>query len=377
MEIVLNTIQTIALLIAFILLGCFIKSKVPILNKYYIPAPFIGGLLLAVLMNLLSSKLKLTIDFSLFTVFFAGFFASVGLRVDKKIFRKGILKQLFFLFTVLFVAVMQNIFIIIFGRVFGLSKSHMLVFSSLNLVGDASLAHHAIELVGNDNGTFLPMLSGVSVFCIIIAIFSCSFMFKLLESKTDFSDAVKPSNPVFAFKELLIYLLLLFTTTGIAYLPTQLGYGHWLSPLGGGLLAGIVIRLVLDKFNIFKIEFFHMNFLGNIFLSLLLVTGFASLRLADLKEITPWAILIVFLQMAWLMAFSYFIVFKLFGKNSIAAYVATGLTGIGIGFPPNSLSSIQSFSEENGVIPDLIFIIPPIGSWLIGVINPYIVHLFF
>ncbi len=377
MVIVLNTIQTIALLISFILLGYFIKSKVLILKKLYIPAPFIGGLLLAIIMHILSPRIKITINYSLFTVFFAAFFASIGLRVDKNMFRNGIFKQMIFLVIVVSVAVMQNIFIITFGKIFGLSKSDMIIFSSLNLVGDASFAHHAVALVGNNGTAFLATLSGVSVLCVILAILSSTIVFKLLEPKADFSEVIKAPHPTFAHAELLKYLLILFATTGIAYIPTQLGFGKWLSPLGGGLFAGIIIRFFLDKFNIFEIEFTHMNYIGNIFLSLLLVTGFASLDISTLSRITPLAVLIVLMQIAWLIAFSYFIVFKIYGKNTLAAYIATGLTAIGIGFPPNSLSSIQCYSEEKGVIPDLIFIVPPIGSWLIGLINPYIVHWFF
>lgn len=377
MEFSLNTIQTIALLILFILLGYFIQSKVSILKKLYFPAPFIGGLLLSVLIHILSPKIKITINYSLFTVFFTVFFASIGLRVDKNIFKNGILKQILFLFIVIFVAIMQNVFIITFGKIFGLSKRDMIIFSSLNLVGDASLANHAVALVGDNGSSFLSALSGVSVLCIILAIISCTIVFKLLEPKADFSETVKSSNPTFTTSKLLKYLLILFATTGIAYIPTQLGFGKWLSPLGGGFLAGIIIRFFLDKLNIFKIEFSHMNFIGNLFLSLLLVTGFASLNISTLSKVTPLAILIVLMQIAWLIAFSYFVVFRIYGKNTLAAYIATGLTGIGIGFPPNSLSSIQCCSEEKGAIPDLMFIVPPIGSWLIGLINPYIVHWFF
>lgn len=377
MSIVLNTVQTIALLISFILLGYFIKSKVPILNKLYIPAPFIGGLLLSILILALSPKIKISINFSLFTVFFASFFASIGLRVDKNIFKNGIFKQMVFLVIVVSVAIMQNVFIIILGKIFSLPKKDMIMFSSLNLVGDHSFAQHAVALVGDNGTVFLSTLSGISVFCVILAIISSTIVFKLLEPKADFSEIAKTTNPTFTTSELLKYLLILFAATGIAYIPTQLGFGKILSPLGGGLFAGIIIRFILDKLNIFNIQFSHMNFIGNIFLSLLLVTGFASLDISTLSMLTPKAILIVLMQISWLIVFSYFIVFKIYGKNTLAAYIATGLTAIGIGFPPNSLSSIQCCSEEKGVIPDLIFIVPPIGSWLIGLINPHIVNWFF
>ena len=50
MELTLDIFQTMALASIVFYLGKYLKVKIPILSKYCIPAPVIGGLIFAILM---------------------------------------------------------------------------------------------------------------------------------------------------------------------------------------------------------------------------------------------------------------------------------------------------------------------------------------
>ena len=52
MTITLNMYQTLAAAVAVFFLGGFLKGKIPLFRKYCIPAPVIGGVLFAKLLNL-------------------------------------------------------------------------------------------------------------------------------------------------------------------------------------------------------------------------------------------------------------------------------------------------------------------------------------
>ena len=93
-----TAIQTVILLIIFLILGYTIKNKTSCLKKYYIPAPLIGGLIFAIILLIANRFTKVDGDFSLTPIFVAGFFGTIGLRINKDAFKKGFKPQIIFLF---------------------------------------------------------------------------------------------------------------------------------------------------------------------------------------------------------------------------------------------------------------------------------------
>lgn len=373
MNITLNLPQSTALLIVFLFIGVLIQSKVSIFKKYYVPAPLIGGIILSVLINLFNIKT----DFSLLPIFVAGFFASIGLRISKDLFKKGFMKQLLFLGITIFVAIFQNVFIIGIGKMFNLAKGDLILHSSLSLMGDSSLQAVATSLVPGENDIFLSQLSGISVLCIILGTLIGGIFFKIIESKNDFSTTLKPPAPSFSNKDLLKYAVLFSVSIGLAFVPDQLGYGKFINPAGGAFLAGLIIRFLCDQFEICEIQLPHVNLIGGFSLSMLLVTVFSSMSLIALKSLDLLNVVIILLQILWLMIFSYFIVYKMYGKSDLAAFVSSGLLGFSIGVPASTMAFLQYSFERKGAMPLVLLIVPTVGMWLITIFNPIVINLFF
>lgn len=371
----LNVIETLCILMAFLLIGYFIQKKVSILKKYYVPAPLIGGLLLAVILSIVNSYSTITLDFSALPIFVAGFFVSIGLRVNIDFFKKGFKWQMIFLGIVVITAFLQNGVSLLIGKIFGKTAAEIVITGSLGLMGDHTVLGTIPEFMAKGKA-LVPQLTAFSVLALYIATLAGGILFSLFKKNTDLSTNVKipPAelNPMEFLKILLIFVL----GISIALLPGKLGFGKFINPAGGGFLVGLILRAIFDVSKIYEVKLPSVNLIGNYGLSMLLITVFSMFDIRIISKISVYNVILLIIQMAWLMLAAYFVVYKIFKKNALASYVASGLIGFSIGMPASTMSNIQCFSENEGAIPMVLFVVPPVGAWMITVINMYLIPLF-
>lgn len=371
----LNVIETLCILMAFLLIGYFIQNKVSILKRYYVPAPLIGGLLLTVILSIINSYSSITLNFSALPIFVAGFFVSIGLRVNIDFLKKGFKWQMIFLGIVIITAFLQNGVSLLIGKIFGKTAAEIVITGSLGLMGDHTVLSTIPEFIGKGKD-LVPQLTAFSVLALYIATLAGGILFSLFKKNTDLSTNVKipPAelNPMEFLKILLIFVL----EISIGLIPGKLGFGKFINPAGGGFLVGLILRAVFDVSKVYEVKLPSVNLIGNYSLSMLLVTVFSMFDIRIISKISMYNVIILIIQMAWLMLAAYFVVYKIFKKNALASYVASGLIGFSIGMPASTMSNIQCFSENEGAIPMVLFVVPPVGAWMITVINMYLIPLF-
>lgn len=372
----INALLTLTLAGLFLLWGYSLQRKVKGLQKLYLPAPFIGGILASVL--LLSLKelghIPLSLDYSMLPFFVGGFFASIGLRTNREFLRKGWKGQLVFLGIVILVALLQNILSLILAKVSGNSSIETVILGSLGLMGDSSLLQ-VLPGMSKMGPVYLGLLNGYSVLGNILGTILGGILFVLLKKRISLE---KPQIAPVAFSpyEFLKHLIIFLFTISLGLLPAQLGYGRWINPAGGSFLAGLIIRQFYEIKGKVPIQTPQVNLMGNFSLSMLLVLSFMSMDLMSLTKLNILALVTFILQAGLLMLGGYFLVFRMFRKNPLAAYVATGLIGFSLGMPASTMSSLQCIGELEGAIPLVLYIVPPVGAWLITVLNPFIIKLF-
>lgn len=368
-----NNIQSIAIILGFLLIGYTLQKRVPGLRSNFIPAPFIGGLVCGVILLLLAPYIALQLDTSLMVVFVTGFFASVGLRSNKAVIAQGFGKQILFLAIVVALAVLQNVVSIGLAAAFGLGREGAMLHGSLAFMGDVDLAPLYKEL----GGANLPLLGGVSALAAIMGTLLGGQVFKRLQSKLDLTSTVRPPAAPFGPMELLKYLFIFGLTVGLGFLPMQNGLGKWITPIGGAFLFGVIIRLVLDKTKWFELQVPHVNLIGNFSLSLFLTYVFATLKWETLANLAASSVFITLVQVGLVFIVAIFVILKLYGNSALALYIATGLPGFTLGVPASTMATLQCVAENMGAIPMVLFIVPPVGAWIIAVLNPFIIQLFF
>ena len=87
----LNLVQSISLSVVLLLIGELLVKKIKFLSTYCIPAPVVGGLVLAILALALRSGniMEFQFDDTLKTVAMTAFFTSVGFSASFRLLKKG------------------------------------------------------------------------------------------------------------------------------------------------------------------------------------------------------------------------------------------------------------------------------------------------
>ena len=91
LEINLNMYHAVALAAVLYYLGTKLCEKVPLFNRYCIPAPLVGGVCFAALNTVLyaTGVAYINFDSTLQTVFMNIFFTTVGFTVSLTLLKKG------------------------------------------------------------------------------------------------------------------------------------------------------------------------------------------------------------------------------------------------------------------------------------------------
>lgn len=371
----LSILETLSILILFLFIGYFLQRKISFLKDYYIPVPLIGGLLFSIISLILGIRSIITFDFSALPIFTAGFFLSIGLRINKALIKKGFKLQVTFLAITAAAALAQNIISYAAGKTLGKTSAEIVITGSLGFMGDHNFAGSIPEFLISGKA-YINELTALSVAALFISALAGGFIFKVLKRKTDLSENMIVPPPQFQPRELLQLVLVFTVGISLALLPSNMGAGKFINPAGGGFIAGVLMRSLFDWSKFYSVKLPQVNLLGNFCLSMLLITNFSMFDLKVLLNLTVYNFTMLLIQMLWISVLSYYVIFKIYGKNALASYTASGLVGFSIGMPASTMSTLQCISEREGAIPMVLFIVPPVGAWIINVINLYLVPLF-
>lgn len=74
--------------------------------------------------------------------------------------------------------------------------------------------------------------------------------------------------------------------------------------------------------------------------------------------------------------FSYFIVFKVLGKNYESAVFASANCGFGMGATPNAVANMDALTDKFGFAPTPYLVVPIVGCLFIDFVNSAIITVF-
>jgi len=369
----LSPVQTLAVALLALQLGYFLTKRVELLRCYYIPAPVVGGLLLAAARYLLGSQgiVSVQFDATLQPLFFAGFFASIGFRASAKLLREGLPKVLLFLLITIGVAFLQKLSGLLLAPLFGLSRTAGLLVGSGHMGGMALQPLAVPVLAGQGAASQLPLLGATATLGLLLGGFLGGPLYALLTKGSRQRPASPPSpsplNPPLLLWHLAAYLVVV--AIGQLLAPKLMPY---FPAFAVALVAASAWRIVDDLAGQPRLDLNYINTLGNVSLSITLSIAFMNLDLSKLSMLPAGAWMLVLVQILLVLLISAILVYALFGRSTAAAMIAAGLPGFAIGTPPNTMASLQNIQEQNTPAPLVTFVVPVVGAWLITLINPLI-----
>lgn len=391
LQLTVDMYQTLALAVAVLYLGGFLKRRIKLLETFCIPAPVIGGLVFAVLSCLLyvTGIIELSFDETLRTVCMVIFFTSVGFQANFKVLKSGGLSLVIFLFCVTALIIAQNLLAVGLSAAMGIDTAVGMCTGSIPMVGGHGTAG-AFGPVMEDLG-----LPGATTLCTAAATFGLiagSLMGgplgRRLILKHDLLKTAVPLDDAPLVEEEQKHRRSVRGYAPAAYqIAVAMGIGtiiSWLlSKTGmsfpvyiGAMIVAAIMRNVSEFGGRFEVHMGEINDIGGICLSLFLGIAMITLKLWQLADLAVPLIILLAAQVVLMLLFAYFVVYNVMGRNYDAAVLAAGSCGFGMGATPNAMANMQALTDRFLPSVKAYILVPIVGSMFADFINSLTVTFF-
>ena len=385
----LNMAETVGFAIILLLLGRWIKKKVNFFEKFFIPAPVIGGTLFSIILLIGHQTETFTFTFNddIKNLLMIAFFTTVGFSASLKILKKGGIGVALFLLAAVILVILQDIIGPVLAKALGINPLLGLAAGSIPLTGGHGTSGAFgpyLEDLGATGATVVAVASatyGLIAGCLIGGPIARRLMIKNNLKPTENKEGVDNSllgSATEVTEESLF--------SAVVYVGIAMGIGALINNMLAkagikfpvylmGMVVAAIIRNILD-FNQKQLPFTEIGIVGNISLSLFLSMALMSMKLWQLIDLAIPLIIILLVQTVLMAFFAYFITFNIMGRDYDAAVMSTGHSGFGLGATPNAMANMETFTRSNGPSVKAFFIIPIVGSLFIDFINAGVIQAF-
>ena len=376
-EIQLNMYHALALGAAMYALGLVLTKKIPVLSRFCIPAPLVGGLCFAVFNTILyaTGTAVITFDDTLQTVFMIMFFTTVGFTVSIPLLFKSGKAVIMLLILSIVMIILQNAVGSGVMALMGKNPLFGLACGSISMIGGPGTAAGIgpdLDAVGAIGGTtvavaaatfgliFGSLLGGPIARKLIV---KNHLRDEVVEQVTE-EDADDAHFTTHANNFVYGFLLMLFcvgvgsiVTAGLTKL-----FGFNFPIYIGSMLVAVAVRNVIDHFKIMEFPTAEISTMCNMFLAIFLSMALSGLKLWQLIDLALPMIVALAAEVVLMVIFSWLVVFPIMGRDYDAAMITAGFIGFGMGATSNAMANMQAVSRRYGPSPSAYFVIPMVGG---------------
>jgi ESS family glutamate:Na+ symporter len=389
-----DLISTLLVSMVVLFLGRFMVASVPLLRRFNIPAPVVGGGLVALALALVDGLLgvKLGFNLALKDTLLLMFFTTVGLAADARMLAKGGPRLLVFLGISVVLIAVQNTIGLGLTRLLDLHPVVGLLGGSITLVGGhgtgAAYAGRFGETM-NLQGVMELTMACATAGLVIGAILGgplAEFLLKryklsapgpaAAEAQSAASDEA-PADAVTGNSLInTLFAVLLCLWGGKMLVGLMAGTGFILPDFVFSLLLGVVIRNATTFIPGLRMSDATVDAVGNVSLSLFLVMALMTMRLMDLVNLAGPLLVILAAQTVAVALYAAIVTFRVMGRNYDAAIMAAGQVGFGMSSTACALAIMKSVTERHGPSPLAFVIVPMVGAFFIDITNAFIIQAF-
>jgi glutamate:Na+ symporter, ESS family len=399
-----DLIHTLAFGGVALLAGYGLCRFIPILGRYNIPPPVVGGLLVAVGV-LIARGQGVTLfkfDTTLQSPLMIAFFTTIGFGASLSLLRVGGPQVVrFFLLATVF-AVMQNVIGILVALPFGLDPLFGVLAGSVTLTGgpatglafaplfeEAGVAGAAsVAVAVAMGGIVLGGVIGGPVSTYIInrhRLQTSRGEAQRMQSSISSVSGTYASGAAAEFEDEDASVLPILVN--LVVILVAMWAGSWLSKgftaLGltlpayiGAMLVAAAIRNLDDVTGWFGLSQRFINQFGAVSLALFLVLALMTLKLWELASLAWPLITILIVQMIGVALIAIWPTFALMGRNYEAAVMSGGFIGFMLGTTANAMAVMRTLVERYGPAPRAFLVAPMVGAFFIDFTNAIIVTVF-
>ncbi|WP_296239061.1 sodium/glutamate symporter [Psychrobacter sp. UBA5136] len=418
MEITLNGYYTLILATLVLLLGRFLVKRIKFLEDFNIPEPVAGGLVAAIVVYILNIIWGYSFNFhqGLQTATMLMFFASIGLSADFGRLKAGGSPLLIFTVVVSVFIILQDAVGMAMASVLGLDPLLGLVTGSIALTGGhgtagawgitleeqygvvgattlgiavatyglvaggvigGPVARRLIQKLGLKPAAVNPNPSDVERLASEQSLYSTKHNEEEVHGNKEMFE--KPDNIRLITASSTIESLALFAAAlAFADIMTLVAEDTWfeLPTFVWALAGGVILRNTLTM--VFNFDMFDraIDVIGNASLSLFLAMALLSLKLWQLTDLAGPVLIILLVQTMLMIAYAYFITFKVMGKDYDAAVLSAGHCGFGMGATPTAIANMQAVTDRYLPSHKAFLIVPMVGAFFVDIVNATILQIF-
>ena len=372
--------QSAALGALVLIIGIFLVERVAFFRKYCIPSAVVGGLIISIIMLLLheGGGFEVNIDETFKDICMNLFFCSIGFMASFSMIKSGGRMVLIVGGLIGLLIILQNIVGVVTVSMFGLDPGYGLALGSISLAGghgtSAAYGEILVEqygLVGADAVAVASATVGLAIAGLLGGPLARRLITK--HGLTSYEkDAKDPSivESVLNKDNLLMAAILLSICIGVGMLMDKafVSLGITFPAYFGGLLLAIVVRNVAD-YKGFALPMKEIEIVGWLGLCLFLAMALMAIKLWQIADLAGAMIITLVIQTLIIIVFTYYLVFKVTGKDYESAAMSAGFIGFGIGATPNAVANVEAIKKEHGLAPVATFVIPLVGGVVLDVIN--------
>jgi ESS family glutamate:Na+ symporter len=390
---VLDSRQTIIIGILVLFLGKYLNKKVNVLRQFNIPEPVTGGIVASLFLGILYFLFDLNIDFSKHyrDILLVVFFTAIGLSTEfRSIIKGGKLLLILTVIAIIYIFV-QNYIGIFIAQIFGmnintgiLSGSAALQGGHGNIVAWAPILEgqygvmNAME-IGMTTATFGLILGGIlggPVAKYLIRKYKLT-----LSNDVDVTVGKKEGkNITVDYNSMLVVLFMLALSIGVGIhlntLATLVGFTLplFVTCMFGGVLLSNLLPLVIPSLKCPKGSP-TLAIVSDLSLGLFLAMAMMTLKFWEIGDQALFILVSVLVQVATIVLFSVFIVFRLLGKNYDSAVISAGYIGSGLGATPTAMANMAAVTQRHGASPIAFMVIPIVAAFIIQVSNAIVIQI--
>ncbi len=400
---VLDLVSTVALAGVVLFLGYGVRRLLPALARVNLPAPVLGGFLVAIAMTIANAfGIQLfKFDTTLQTPLQNAFFTSIGFAASLQLLRVGgPLVVRFFVFAVI-VAVLQNVVGAAVAMGVGQPPLLGVLAGSVTLTGGPAtgLAFAPLfEAAGIQGAATVAVMSAmVGIVCGGLIGSPIATMLierrripvpgrrptpsrvepatRIVESRVPEPAATTPSGEDPEAFLILKHLVLMLAAMWLGGFVSRAltGVGFTLPSYIGAMLVAAALRNADDLLGVFGLSQQTLDDLGTVALSLFLAMALMTLRLWELANLAVPLTIILVAQVALVALVAAIVVPWLMGRDYEGVVMAGGFVGFMLGTTANAMANMSALVERYGPAPKAFLTVPLVGAFFIDFVNAMLI----
>ena len=394
----LGLVGTTGFAVLVLFVGYRIRALVSPLDRLSIPAPVIGGLLVAALLAVMKSHdaAPLGFDTTLQQPLMIAFFTSLGFAASVQLLRAGGMQVMVLLALATALAVIQNLAGVAIALLYGLHPLFGVLTGAVSLTGgpatslafaplieQAGVANAApIALASAMGGIVLGSLCGAPIAIYLIRRHRLiggppGALASAAEAHDSGTEAEAPTSGAD------LYVTLKCIAVVLAAMWAGGAISGWIEQAGvtmpgyiGAMLVAGALRNIDDLTGWLRLPLRQIDTFGNAALAIFLVMALMNLDLLALADLAQPLLVTLLVQLAIVTLVCIWVLYRAMGKDYDAAVMCGGFAGFMLGTTANAMAVMRSVVERHGTAARAFLVAPLVGAFFLDFTNALVITLF-